>query len=189
MALDVELVVDRGPGVEKLLRLTGDGDPRRWHTRCPVGWWETSARLFKRPPISRRLLRPSSPSAAPYDRGLSVTIASRTEPCRFGRSLISLRDACRSCLDCVRTSSTSSPSSTARPRQWILPSIRMKTSSRRHRPDAPGRRRRTRLAYQGPNFCVQRRTVSYETYMPRPASRFLTSHKLSAKRSYSKTER
>lgn len=90
--------------------------PRFWRSLCRVGSWDTSAWLFKRLPISWRLVRP----------------------------------------------------------------IPTKTSSRCHRPDAPARRKRSRLAYPDPNFCVQRRTVSCETSAPSSASRSSTSRKLSA---------
>ena len=75
-------------------------------SRCRVGWWEFSARLFK--PLCDRCatLGIISRFAAPYDRSLSVIMTRGTDPCRLSSlrmrrlASVALRRLCTSTSIC-----------------------------------------------------------------------------------------
>jgi len=108
-------------------------------SRPRVGWWEFSARLFRRCHRSWRASSPSCRLAAPYDPSSSVLIVSGATPCLLTSSRMSLTAARVSRLVCTKTSSTSPSSSTARPSKCRLPAIVISISSRCHRAVRRGR--------------------------------------------------
>jgi hypothetical protein len=74
------------------------------------------------------------------------------------------------------------------PEPMLLPPMEITTSSRCHlSPSFPAERLQMSLANCLPNFSAHRRTVWWETMMPRAASISSTIRKLSGKRKYSQT--
>ena len=125
-----------------------------------VGWCETSARLFSRPPVTWKCYRSNSRNAAASDYSLSVTISSRMHLCFFKSFRISLNAASLFWLGWARTLITSTSSSTARHRYIRLPPIRTNTSSRCQVPNGWVGRDHALAAIIAPNFKTHHQIVS-----------------------------
>ncbi len=139
-------------------------------SRCRVGWWLFSARLFR--PWCERCSTEGITSrwAALEERSLSVTITLGTAPVPL-RSRRKKRPAAALVRRFwTRMSSTLPSWPTARRRYFRSPSIVTRTSSRRHLPPGRGRRRRSALACVGmhwrrpcPYFAHQRQMLCHAT--------------------------